>query len=194
MRWRKGERGCATTVVSSNCFSWQCHNNNAREENLFRVSRCEPHLAFCVCLCSIKVSRPTAPLRPPPLLLAFLNTPVSYQKSWYFPFCIISLACPFWWPPRKVCLAFLLCLCLYIYFSLSLSPSLTPFLSLYPSHHPTPSLLLCNLKPKSAKSFSCGFGSFQIPWPSLLPHSTCLCHLPPLPSLRRQSLAFSMVL
>lgn len=182
-----GRRACTTTVVSSNCFSWQCHNNNAREENLFRVSRCEPHLAFCVCLCSIKVSRPTAPLPPPP------------------PSCLPQHSCQ---APKKLVLPFLhhqpglsllvaphgksvslsgsfsVSLALHLYLSLFVSVSfflLVPFfLFPYPSFLSTLPLLLSNLKPKSAKSFSCGFGSFQIPWPSLLslPSSdsaTCPC-------------------
>lgn len=142
------------------------------------------HFAFAFAL--LKFLDPLLPFSfPHLLLLAFLNTPVRHQKSWYFPFCIISLACPFWWPPTESLSRFLarslsLLLSIYVFLSLSFFLLLAFFLFLYPSFLSTLALLLSNLKPKSAKSFSCGFGSFQIPWPSLLSlpsfdSATCPC-------------------
>jgi len=116
------------------------------KENLFRVSRCEPHLAFCFsssfsfCLCSIKVSIPKSAFPPPP------------EKVLYFAH-FSAIFCP----PEAVTI---------------------PKVSV--------SLSMCNLKPKSAKSFSCGFGSFQIP--CLMPHAPVSSH-PPL-SYKLFSLCF----
>lgn len=136
------------------------------------------------------------------LLLAFLNTPVRHQKSWYFPFCIISLACPFWWPPTESLSRFLarsLSLSLSIYISLFVSLSfflLLPFFSFpYPSFLSTLPLLLSNLKPKSAKSFHAASALFKFPGlPSCHSPLSTLPLAPASLSLRRQSLAFSMVL
>jgi len=62
------------------------------KENLFRVSRCEPHLAFCFsssfsfCLCSIKVSIPKPPSPPPKKLCTLRTIPrSSFPQSCHYP-------------------------------------------------------------------------------------------------------------
>lgn len=143
------------------------------KENLFRVSHCEPHLAFCVCLCSIKVSRPTSlkhtHTHPAPFAVPVSPSPKLYTLR--IPFLPFLLHLPWLGPKGPLGKS----VSLSVYVSLSLSFSLSISLPLFSSLF-SPALLLCNLKPKSAKSFSCGFGSFQIPWPS--PSSPLVYQLP----------------
>lgn len=154
-----------------------------KKENLFRVFHSEPHLAFCVCLCSIKVSRPTSLQHththtPSPLRSTRVTNPkVVYPAYCALPFFPFLLHLPWLGPkgPHGNSVSLLVYVSLSLFLSLSLCSSLF-----------SPALLLCNLKPKSAKSFSCGFGSFQIP--CLSPPGTAAS------PLHQQSLAFSMVL
>lgn len=149
------------------------------------------HFAFAFAL--LKFLDPLLPVLHP-LLFACLNTPVRHQKSWYFPFCIISLACPFWWPPaeslsRSLSRLHARSLSLSIYFSLS------PFLlSPYSSFFRTPSASF-QLETEKRKKFFMRLRLFSnsLAFPPATPHFV-LCQLPLLPPLRRQSLAFSMVL